>query len=643
MSIKRRNFLHIAGTWFFSAALPRIAAATPAPAAGEILQLPAVSFPQGVASGDPQPDSVMLWTRAEPAMATAVELLLQVSSEEDFASVIIQEMVTALAANDYTVRTHIAGLQPGQHYYYRFSTTAGGATSRTGRTMTAPAADDPQAVNLAFASCQNYEQGYYGAWARMISEDREKPADQQIHFVLHLGDFIYERYRNRAGKSDRFVRRLPEFPDGATDGEREWAQSLADYRHLYKTYLADPDLQAARARWPFVCTWDDHEFSNNGFQHFSTYGVEPRAEPQRRKDSNRAWFEFIPALVPDTTDDLRIYRDLRWGQQVHLLITDVRSYRSPPPVPDGLQEALGLPMLASELVDILDAGQTYQHGNPPELLPFGDGSHPNIARNRAAGIMLGAQQKHWFKNQLRESGANWKVWGNALPILPLRLDLSSLPMQGLHDSVISDDAWAGFPGEYRELMDFLDENGITGVVSLSGDHHAQGAGHLELDRAAETPRYVAVDFNVTGISSTPQYAGVLHKGQNDNPDFLQLVQSERDGKQLETWNMSLTQGVLAAMAFSTFGWEALSEWLGPNPAAPGLRYLDSNSNGYGLARFGDDRCHVQLVTVEAPLQESSARGSAIAHTANFELQQWSKNQQPELQGPVFEGPAPFPF
>lgn len=663
MGVNRRSFIQIAGTWFFSAAvskpaaaiskpaaaLPRPATALPAPVVAQLssattqsAQTVAVRFPQGVASGDPQPDSVMLWTRAEPAVAGEIELLLQVSGSEDFSRVIIEEKITALADNDYTVRAHISGLKPARHYYYRFLATAGG-DSRVGRTMTAPEPDDPRAVNLAFASCQNYEQGYFGAWSRMISEDQQQAADQQIQFVLHLGDFIYERYRNKAAKGDRLVRRLPDFPDGANNDKRVWAHSLADYRHLYKTYLNDPHLQAARARWPFVCTWDDHEFSNDGFQHFSTYGDEPLAEPQRRRDSNRAWFEYIPALVPDNTDDLRIYRDLRWGQQVQLLITDLRSYRSPPPLPNGLQEELGLPMLAAELVDILDAGRAYQNGNPPQLLPFGDGTHPNIAHTREPGTMLGAEQKQWFKNRLLESDANWKVWGNALPILPLRLDLSSLPMQGLHDSVLSDDAWSGFSGEYQELMSFLADNHIHGLVSLSGDHHAQGAGSLVRDYKAEDPHYVAVDFNVTGISSSPQFGGVLHRGLDDNPDFLQLVRTERDGKQLETWNMSLTQGVLSAMAFSTFGWEALSEWLGPNPAAPGLRYLDSNSNGYGLAQFEQEQCRVQLITVQAPLQDSSAEGLDILHSANFELKQWSNDEQPDLSGPVFEGQAPFPF
>ncbi len=118
------------------------------------------------------------------------------------------------------------------------------------------------------------------------------PAGEQIDFVLHTGDFINERVfpkRYRGGDQPRLP---PPFPDGANDDSNDYAVSLADYRHLYKTYLGDPHLQAARARWPFVCTWDDHEFSNNGYQSYSTYGGENRPDPQRKLNANQAWFRI---------------------------------------------------------------------------------------------------------------------------------------------------------------------------------------------------------------------------------------------------------------------------------------------------------------------------------------------------------------
>jgi alkaline phosphatase D len=636
MDINRRNFLHIAGTAYLSAGLPFSAAALAAPGSR-------VSFPQGVASGDPQPDSVMLWTRAQPEAGSIgdVQLILQISASEDFQRVVVEEKLDATAANDYTARALVDGLAPARHYYYRFLASDGGS-SRTGRTMTAPEADSDTAFRLAFASCQNYEQGYFGAWARMISEDRLRTNEEQIQFVLHLGDFIYERYRNNDGEGQRFVRSLPTLPDGASDEGLVWADSLADYRHLYKSHLDDPHLQAARARWPFICTWDDHEFSNDNFQYFSTYGEQPKAELQRRRNAHQAWFEYIPALVPES-EDLRIYRKLRWGKHADILLTDLRTYRSEAPVPEGLGESLGMPVDAVELVEILDAGRNYNNGAPPPFLPFGNGATPNPARDRDSGSMMGAEQKRWFKDNLAESNATWKLWGNSLPILPLRLDLSALPFQGMQDGILSQDAWSGYPSEYRELMSFVVDSEITGMVSLSGDHHMHGAGTLALNQDDEDAPMVAVDFNVSGISSTPHFDSVLHSAESDNNGFRQLVWAESNGEVLETWNMTLTQGVLAALAYDKSGMTSLAEWLGPNSANRGLVYADTDSNGYGLAKFGADRCSVELVTINPPLEAAGESGDPVLRRARFELPLWKAGEDIALEGPSFEGKPPFPW
>ena len=635
MDLNRRNFLRIAGTVYLSAGLP-------VPAGATALLRGGARFPEGVASGDPLPDAVLLWTRAPAKAEGDHKLVVQLSSSENFDAVLVEESIQARADQDYTVRVHIDNLDPGRIYYYRFLAQDGGV-SRTGRTMTAPDPADARPVRLAFASCQNYEQGFFGAWGRMLSEDKRSKPDQQIQFVLHLGDFIYERYSNRADRGQRFVRTLPPFPDGATDGDRVWAHSLTDYRHLYKSYLADPQLQAARARWPFICTWDDHEFSNDGFQHFSTYGAEPLAEPDRHRVAVQAWFEYIPALVPRPDEDFHIYRQLRWGKHADLVLTDLRSYRSGPPLPDGLSDELGMPLDAIELVDIYDGGKSYNNGEPPEFLPFGDGTVPNTAREREPGTMMGDGQKPWFKKALADSDATWKLWGNSLPILAINLDLGSLPFTGMHDGILSEDSWSGYPGEYRELMSWLETANISGLVSLSGDHHMQGAGSLVTDPANSDAAAVAVDFNVTGISSTPHYENVLYSAAKDNSEFMQLVATEVDGEPVEIWNMCFTQGVLATLAFEKTGLRTVADWLSPNAASPGLAYLDTNSNGYGLASFDDRVCRVKLVTVHAPLEESGKDGSEILRETSFELPAWKAGESLTLKGPVFTGTPPFPW
>ena len=642
MDVNRRGFLCLTGTIYLSAGLPF-------PAAMAVADAGSVEFPQGVASSDPTQDAIMLWTRAVPLgtppyaspAGADIALTLQLSTSPQFSELLLEERVIASREQDFTVHALVDGLEPERHYYYRFIAPEGGV-SRIGRTITAPLPDSDHPVNLAFACCQNYEQGFYGAWARMVHEDEQKPLSQQIQFVLHLGDFIYERYRNGPSQGQTFVRTLPALPDGADDGERVWADSLADYRHLYKTYLADPHLQAARARWPFICTWDDHEFSNDSWQHFSTYAVQPRPELGRRRDAHRAWFEYMAPRVP-ARRDLRMYRKLRWGRHVDLLMTDLRSYRSKAPVPPALRKELGLPLDPVALIDILDAGRSYRGDSAPDMLPFGNGDIPNPARQREPGTMLGAEQKGWFKHELARSGATWKVWANSLPILPMRLDLATLPLLEMADSILSEDAWAGYPGEYRELMRWLQSEAIAGVVSLSGDHHMHGAATLVADPNDTDPVALAVDFNVSGISSSPHFRNVLYRASRDNAELRQLVTSELDGEPVETWNMSLQDGVLAAIAFDQSGFRELSRRLGPNSANPGLAYIDTNCNGYGLASFDHRHCQVELVTIEPPLQQSGSEGSAVSRRARFHLPRWDGDGSPQLDGPQFVGKPPFPY
>ena len=434
MILNRRQLLGLlsSGTFLLSAGVQAAIKLTGSPQR--------LRFPQGVASGDPQPDAVMLWTRAEPEdPADTVMLSLQVAQDPDFTDLVLQAPPLSTGiTSDYTLRAFVDNLEPARTYWYRFL-GEDGSRSVTGRTRTAPHPDAAAPVTVALAACQNYESGYYGSWARMLADDMAAAEDEQIDFVMHVGDFIYERvFRQRYRGGDQ-PRLPPPFPDGGNDSRNDYAVSLEDYRHLYRTYLSDPHLQAARARWPFVCTWDDHEFSNNGYQSYSTYNGENRPEPQRKLNANQAWFEFIPMVLSDAgrggpahdfvggklgadeaennntaVDSLCIYRRLRWGRLLDIVITDNRSYRSPHCLPAGFHKQLGLPMNTVKLVEIADGGRDYQAGNPPEFLPYGDGDTPNPAVG-ACGTVLGEAQKEWFLEQLKESNATWKIWGNSMP------------------------------------------------------------------------------------------------------------------------------------------------------------------------------------------------------------------------------------
>lgn len=667
MPITRRNLLGLlsSSTFFL----------TVSPASTFAAELPVESapldFPQGIASGDPQPDGIMLWTRAVPATgdAATVSLLVQLSTNSEFSKLLLQAQVNADANSDYTVRSYIDGLDPDTQYYYRF---VGGnkegerSVSRTGRTRTAPAPGQQSRVNLAFASCQSYEQAYYGSWARMLEDDRAAAEEDRIHFVLHLGDFIYERCWDLRSDGSANSRTVPPFPNGVTTAKNRYAVSLADYRHLYKVYLSDPHLQEARANWPFICTWDDHEFANDNYQSFVTYDGKKVLDAQRKLDANQAWFEFIPAVLDElqeqpahdfrpqalgeddlarnqaALDSLRIYRKLSWGKYLDIVVTDSRSYRSAACLPDGFSKTLGLPLNTVDLVAIADAGSAYDNGQPPATLPYGDGTVANPARDRAPGSLLGPEQREWFLEAVKTSAAPWKIWANALPLMPLGLDMSALPMTDYEDSLIIIDGWAGYPYEMGLLMNQFEKENVTGVVSLSGDHHMHGAGAIQWSTTDSEAKPVAVDFTVAGISSTPLFEDLLSVAREEHTDFGSLVYRDTDNGVEPVWNISMTDGVLAAYTYSQTGLTTLTNWLGPNAANPGLRYVDTTVNGYGLATIDADEVRVQLVSMQDCRQEF-VQAPAIHHIARFSLPHWSAGEPPQLAGPEFQGGAPFPF
>jgi alkaline phosphatase D len=627
---------------------------------------PAVKFDQGVASADPQIDAVMLWTRAEPVAGQGqVFLLVQVSEKPDFSDLIIESAVETGPDSDYTVRAYITGLEADSRYFYRFI-GPGNSISRPGRTRTAPAPDQDKAINIAFVSCQSFEQAYYGAWARMIADDTGKSDQDQIQFVLQLGDFIYERSWNTREDGSEQSRRIDDFPDGVTTKLNRYAVSLADYRHLYKIYLSDPHLQDARARWPFISTWDDHEFANDNFQSYTTYGGQPELAAQRKLDANLAWFEYIPSVLDQLAsqqahdyqgteltgndprdnacarDSLCIYRKLSWGANLDIVLTDTRSYRSGPCLPQHLYRDLDLPLNTLKLVEIADYGRDYNDGKPPEYLPYGDGTTPNPARDRAPGSCLGETQRNWFLSSLAESTATWKLWGNSLPLMPMHLDLSSLPLAGYEDSQISVDAWSGYPWEVDNIMSALAQQDITGVVSLSGDHHLHGAATIKSPKAGPDSAASCVDFACAGISSTPFFESIVAESQHEPAQFRELVYQGDGDNKVPLWHMTMLQGTLASFAYNRTGMAGISDWLGPNAANPGLRYMDCTANGYGLATFAATGMSVDLVTMtssRAPFKETPA----IKYTATFEVPTWQPGGEPTLLGPTFTGGAPFPF
>ncbi|MBK9034550.1 MAG: alkaline phosphatase D family protein [Myxococcales bacterium] len=351
---------------------------------------------------------------------------------------------------------------------------------------------------------------------------------------------------------DGSPRTVPTFPSGGgTAGTSNFANTLDDYRHLYKTFGTDPDLQAARARWPFVHTWDDHEFSDDCWQSMANYtDAETLDEPSQRRKlaANQAWFEYVPSqltgavgvtgvtqdahdfaaatvadaaftavnadnFVPEPNNvaavgSVTIYRSLRFGQHCELIVTDLRSYRSDHAVPE---ETFGLAIeylnpryvLPVPDVETLDAGATANGGNPPAMV--GITPVPNPRLTTPPGTMLGAEQKAWWKASMQGSTATWKVWGNQVPFM--RFYINKGPVISLIvDRLMSCDAWDGYPSERKELTQFLRTNNIKNVVLLTGDIHAHFAGTVSDNFASTTPTPVGVEFIAAGISSNSVFS-----------------------------------------------------------------------------------------------------------------------------------------
>ena len=299
-------------------------------------------FPQSVASGDPKPTSVIVWTRVVDGEAPVERFLtLEVARDEGFqpGDLVVSTQVAALAEHDGCVRVKITDLEPDTFYYYRFLYQANERISTNiGRTKTAPEESDERPVRFAFASCQDFIERYYNGYLPLLTEE----ARQNIDFIVHLGDFIYETTRDRGlppGDSARRIRFRDEA--GAIDlreitGDSFAARSLDNYRQLYQTYRSDIVLQAVLESYPLIATWDDHEFSDDSWQDHATYlddrDPDLEKDTERKRNAERAWFEYIPVDLEDSDTGAnrlppKIYRAFRFGNLLQLILTDYRTFR----------------------------------------------------------------------------------------------------------------------------------------------------------------------------------------------------------------------------------------------------------------------------------------------------------------------------
>jgi alkaline phosphatase D len=400
--------------------------------------LPTGVFTLGVASGDPLPDGVVLWTRLAPqpvaggGMPTRAVLLgWEVAEDDRFRRVARHGTTVAHPDLGHSVHVEVGGLRPDRDYFYRFR--VGREISPVGRTRTAPAADArTRRLRFAFASCQDYQAGAYTCYQHL--------ADEDIAFVAFLGDYIYENRPNPAA---------PRLHEGTDE-----PYSLTDYRNRHAQYKTDADLQRAHANFPWIVTLDDHEIDNN-------WADEVPQDPDlqthdaflaRRRAAFQAYYEHMPlrrASIPRGLD-MRLYRRLRFGRLASVHVLDTRQYRSDQPA------------------TLADAGG-------PDL------------------SMTGPDQERWLVQGLRSSGTGWNLLAN-------QVMWASNDRQAGPDQVFDFDNWDGYRVQRRRLLDFFGSGQVANPVVLTGDRHCTWVCDLKPD--FDDPASPVVGAEITGTSIT---------------------------------------------------------------------------------------------------------------------------------------------
>ncbi|WP_106399083.1 alkaline phosphatase D family protein [Actinocorallia populi] len=444
--LNRREALKLGGAGVAVAAL--------APAAAHAAPTP--YFQHGVASGDPLPQAVVLWTRVTPTPESlpgsgtgpSAEVGWQVAEDADFTAVVASGTLTTGPERDHTVKVDVQGLRPGTGYHYRFSYLD--AHSPAGRTSTAPASGaDVESLKFGVVSCSDWEVGYFGAYRHLAARD-------DLTGVIHLGDYIYE-YAAAPAVDAKNVRLHQPAHEIIT---------LADYRQRHAQYKTDPDLQALHARYPWMVVWDDHESANNAWEGGAQNHTPDTEGPweARKAASRQAYDEWMPVRWGQGGV---LQRSLRFGKLAELTLLDLRSHRS--------EQANGL------------------------------------AVDDPARTLTGRAQMDWLKQTLTESRTRWRLLGNSVMVSPLKLGavtaevlgpltrLLGIPQGGL---VLNSDQWDGYAADRAELLGHLRENGITNTVFLTGDIHTSWASEVPL-KAATYPRSpsVATEFVVPSVAS----------------------------------------------------------------------------------------------------------------------------------------------
>lgn len=453
---------------------------------------PGTLFTLGVASGDPRPTSVMLWTRLAPDPLNGggltdknIPVTWDVATDEGMTNIIATGSAVAKLASGHTVHVQAGNLPPNSWLYYRF--TAMGQSSRIGRTRTFP--QDNMMVNhlrFGLTSCQNYQAGFYTAYGDLALQD--------LDFVFQVGDYIYEEGPSGTPIAPGRVHNSPEI------------FSVADYRNRYALYKLDAHLQDAHARFPFVTTPDDHEVDNN----YAGTTAEEGAPFQgadfliRRKNAYQVYSEMMALRAANTLhankNSLTLYRQLKFGRLADLFVLDTRQFRTNQPAEDGFGST-----------DPDSAGLLEQ--------VFAEKLYDAAGMTDPAATLMGSTQEAWLASRLQASKAKWNVIAQQVMLMPwnlittakLQVQFSTAPdavkqaaaaQLAKVDNIRNVDAWDGYQAARARLMQMLATIRPSNPVVLSGDIHASFAANLLSDFSNPASDMVAAEFTGTSITST---------------------------------------------------------------------------------------------------------------------------------------------
>lgn len=407
-------------------------------------------FTLGVASGDPWPASVILWTRlaldplAEDGRggmpSNDYPLHWEVANDEQFRRVVARGRATARADFGHAVHVEAGGLQPGREYWYRFR--QGRHLSRSGFTRTAPRPESsPTSLDMSFVSCSQFEHGFFTAYRR-LAEDRPE-------LVLHLGDYQYE-----------YIKGAYVAPGGnVRDHEGPETTTLAGYRQRHAQYKSDLDLQEAHAVAPWLVVWDDHELDNNWADEVPEHAEDTPGFLERRTAAFRAYYENMP-LRPSSAPagiDMQLYRRVRWGDLANFHMLDTRQYRDDQGCGDGYKDC------------------------PAAIDP--------------ARSITGVEQEQWLLEGFQASEARWDIIGQ---------QVFFAQRDNTEDSLIkktSMDSWDGYVASRQRITQGWMDAGVRNPVVLTGDVHAHWASDLKLDYDDPSSPTVGAELVCSSITS----------------------------------------------------------------------------------------------------------------------------------------------